>query len=1032
MNNKNLLFGFYAAFVLGIAMIFASFVGVKSVDLFQKSFSKTNVPTSQSVYSPSGISLDKSVFIGPSNLGGRVRALLVDKNNPNIVFAGFCGGGLWKSSTTGTSWTAVGGISQNLIVTSITQSPSGDIYVGTGEGITVNVADMIGYKGFIGKGVFKSGDGGNTFTQLSSTIPGNGNDPRAAWAYVNDLFYDQTSNKIYAATNRGVRVSGDGGSSWTNPIPSMDTTVIQVSCGGSTVVVGFINKCFVSSDGGNTFVDRSTGDADKLPSTGVSGMSVAVAPSNSNFIYASLAKTDGLLFNVYRSVDAGNTWAIIGPGNTNTFSPLGNHGLYNNIISVFPNNENKIIVAGQNIWMWDNGGNWLQKTVSNNGYQYHPTYYMYYVPVSQHRIAFNPNNNNIFYVASDGGVSKTIDGGETYKLMYIGLGTSSFYSVAMGYGDFIIGGTQGSGTIGIQTGHYALPKPQSTYGFTLLNTACGGNVAASYIVNNKATFFASVFDAGIKRSPDMNFNWVDFPTSRVGTPRYHSLIPFSYWESLNDYETTDTIPFINNQKKTYLKNGDGNTKLYLDTIIPDQTSAKIVPGSILISTGSQTVVDDSNGKLRSQNSTGQELGTISYTTGILNFSFVYAPGYGSIVELYYKVRYNNGDFINVKSYIDGYLFSYKLTTNVEPLQTIYVKDIVQSKLFLGTSNAVWVTRKALDFTKPPYWFNIAKFTDATDTIKCISNSKSGDAMFYGTKKGKLFSASNLLHAHDSLTGDTLSSQSVVVQKDLTLILNQVGRFITSIAIDPSDANHIVVTLGNYNYSNYIYESRNALGSSPTFMLKQGNLPPMPVYSAIIEMGHPNLVILGTENGVYATEDISASSPDWVDQSIIAGIPHVPVFSIKQQIYDFPKANYTILGDTVLNERHDTIVHSYGKILIGTFGRGIYANNTFKRPNEVIKVPLSGLTVEKILNGPINIFPNPATNQTSLQFNLTEKTNTEIIVIDIQGRIVKKISLSNAEGLQNISIDCNTLKNGTYYVNVIAGDKKMVGKFVVIK
>ena len=97
MNNKNLLIGFSAAIILGIAFVFASFVGVQKYSPIQNTFYVASAPTSQSIYENSATTLINSTFIGPSNIGGRVRALLIDKTNPNLIYAGSCGGGLWKT-----------------------------------------------------------------------------------------------------------------------------------------------------------------------------------------------------------------------------------------------------------------------------------------------------------------------------------------------------------------------------------------------------------------------------------------------------------------------------------------------------------------------------------------------------------------------------------------------------------------------------------------------------------------------------------------------------------------------------------------------------------------------------------------------------------------------------------------------------------------------------------------------------------------------------------------------------------------------
>src|SRR6185295_14325890 len=70
---------------------------------------------------------------GPDNVGGRTRAVLWDKNNPGVVFAGGVSGGLWKSSNNGDSWTRIQGDFSVNTVSCIAQASNGDIYFGTGE-----------------------------------------------------------------------------------------------------------------------------------------------------------------------------------------------------------------------------------------------------------------------------------------------------------------------------------------------------------------------------------------------------------------------------------------------------------------------------------------------------------------------------------------------------------------------------------------------------------------------------------------------------------------------------------------------------------------------------------------------------------------------------------------------------------------------------------------------------------------------------------------------------------------------------------
>ncbi|MGB0175762.1 MAG: WD40/YVTN/BNR-like repeat-containing protein, partial [Owenweeksia sp.] len=109
--------------------------------------------------------------MGPSTIGGRTRAILIDPNNSQIMFAGAVSGGLFKTTNGGATWQKVVGLG-NPIITSLAMAPNGDMYYGTGEGMYAG-ANGEGSSGFRGEGVFKSTDGGATFTQLAATASWN-------------------------------------------------------------------------------------------------------------------------------------------------------------------------------------------------------------------------------------------------------------------------------------------------------------------------------------------------------------------------------------------------------------------------------------------------------------------------------------------------------------------------------------------------------------------------------------------------------------------------------------------------------------------------------------------------------------------------------------------------------------------------------------------------------------------------------------------------------------------------------------------
>lgn len=148
---------------------------------------------------------------GPGNGGGRTRALLFDPNDltHKKVWAASPAGGLWYTNdiTNATaSWTPVSGNWENMVVTAIAADPSNPsiLYAGTGDS----------YNYETGGGIWKTTDGGNTWSRLSSTIP-SGNSPAIsqAFAYIQRILVTNTGT-IFVATRYGVTKSADGGTTW--------------------------------------------------------------------------------------------------------------------------------------------------------------------------------------------------------------------------------------------------------------------------------------------------------------------------------------------------------------------------------------------------------------------------------------------------------------------------------------------------------------------------------------------------------------------------------------------------------------------------------------------------------------------------------------------------------------------------------------------------------------------------------------------------------------------------------------------------
>jgi hypothetical protein len=387
--------------------------------------------------------------MGPDNVGGRTRAILIDKDNSNLIYAGGVSGGLWKSTNAGLTWKIVPGTDQLEFsgVVSICQTINGDIYFGTGEGATSNMSGASnGASAFIGGGIYKSTDG-VTFSQLESTAPNNLISTNFDFASVTEMAAHKTDpNTLYAATRRGIKVSTDGGQSWQAGLASAaEFFDVEVANDGS-VFASTSSGIFYSEDG-------TAGSFSQLASVGAtfgggSGrIEIALSPSDVNYVYAVFSNQGGLgrYKGIYRSTDKGETWDLILPGWSGTTAPTYNifnqQANYAMAIAVDPQNKDRIIVGGLDLWEFEYGVG-----IEPISYWAVSDAVPFYVHADHHEILFDESNPGRIYFGHDGGVSRSDDNGVNFITQNRGYGVTQFYTVDYSKDGKVIGGTQDNGT----------------------------------------------------------------------------------------------------------------------------------------------------------------------------------------------------------------------------------------------------------------------------------------------------------------------------------------------------------------------------------------------------------------------------------------------------------------------------------------------------------------------------------------------------------------------------------------------------------
>ncbi|NOX18544.1 MAG: T9SS type A sorting domain-containing protein [Chlorobi bacterium] len=435
-------------------------------------FSKANLEKKKSGNTIQNISSWEE--LGPGNIGGRIKSILIRPSNSQEILIGSAGGGFWKSYNGGNSWRAVYDDMGNISISCMTNI--GDVvYAGTGEG-WVGSSD-----GLMGDGIYKSTDFGETWTLLSSTAE------NPSFYCITDLETDPNGN-IYAATyamkysyggfstdDGGLFRSTDGGTSWTDISPADTETNCRL--GGSIIpvsesVILYATLYDLSSDGiiepggifrtingGVSWTQLTNGLPNRDPvlfTNRYDRIELVQSESSPNIIYAvfstaivsSITHLRNGLRGIYKTSNYGLSWEKLSdpPLSPTTLgnSYLGLQGWYDNVITVSPSDPDLIYAGGTTLVKTTDGGNSWTEIIK--GYDDIPGDKPI-VHVDFHAIAFDPSRESTLFFGNDGGVYLTYDGGESFTNLNVGLSVTQFFSVAVSANDeAIYAGAQDNGT----------------------------------------------------------------------------------------------------------------------------------------------------------------------------------------------------------------------------------------------------------------------------------------------------------------------------------------------------------------------------------------------------------------------------------------------------------------------------------------------------------------------------------------------------------------------------------------------------------
>ncbi|MCE9602812.1 MAG: glycosyl hydrolase [Gemmatimonadetes bacterium] len=358
--------------------------------------------------------------VGPFR-GGRVNAVVGDRQKPFLFYMGSVNGGVWRTANGGLSWDNItDGKSDISSVGAITVAPSDAnvIYVGTGE---AQLREDLTF----GTGMYRSTDAGQSWQHLGLTEA----------QQITDIIVDpRDADRVYVSAighafgpnpERGVFRTTDGGKSWKKVLFVDDSTGAQdlsMDPSNPRVIYAALYKfqrtpwsmnagggrsgLWKTTDGGDTWTDISK--APGIPRSVLGKIGVDVSRANPNRVYASIEAPDST-GGFFRSDDAGASWTRM-----NDDARMWVRNWYYSAVTADPKDENTVYVMNLSVLKSIDGGKTFNELDGQHG--------------DTHQLWVDPADPKRMILADDGGASVTFDGGQSWSSQHT-QPTAQFYHV---------------------------------------------------------------------------------------------------------------------------------------------------------------------------------------------------------------------------------------------------------------------------------------------------------------------------------------------------------------------------------------------------------------------------------------------------------------------------------------------------------------------------------------------------------------------------------------------------------------------------
>ena len=705
---------------------------------------------------------------------------------------------------------------------------------------------------------------------------------------------------------------------------------------------------------------------------------IEIAPSNASIIYvgtgeANASASSGAFVGdgLYKSVDAGLTWDLVGLENSEHISR----------ICIDPNNEDRVFVATTGTLYGKNEERGVYRTL-NAGQNWERVLFVSDSTALIDLVINTNNSDTLFasawerirypwqrsYAGPTSGVYRSVDGGDTWDLLTNGLPESSS-----------------------EVGRIGLAISESD----------PNNIYASYTTDP----ITNVFD-GIYQSKDGGDSWNLLPSDQLsyvnatfgwffGNVRVNPHDNKDVWVLGKDlYKTTNegedwsevygmhvdhhAMEFSRNNSNFILAGNDGGAYLSEDgglswahfenlpitqfyhIEIDEQNPERIYGGT------------QDNNTIRTLSGADDDWHPILGGDG---FHVIVHPENSDLIFAEYQwgnlyFSYDGGE------YFDEYLYGVDYNDRTNWNTPVVLSPFDNNQLYYGSNRL---------YSSEVYSYNWTPISGDLTQGQHPSGS-----LAYGVLTTI---APSYLNSNTIYTGSDDAKAQVTFDGGLTwndISEGLPNRYITKIVVHPENDSIAYITFSGYRYLDFESHIFKTEDSGQSWIDISSNLPEMPVNDVLISTVN-HILYIATDAGVWYSDNDGAS---W---SVLGA--NLPI---------------TICSNLEIHEPTK-------RLYIGTFGRSIYSMDISDFYLDV---------EEAMLKDDFKLYPNPTNGLLSIDFPRLLNEDCQIELFDQKGSLVETLysgEISNK--LMNIDISNNT--PGFYYVSIVAGSYKSSQEVVLL-